>query len=789
MFKNYITIAFRNLLRQKGYSAINIIGLGIGMACSILILLWVRQELSYNRFNDKAGRIYRLVQTQHYLSGPLTTTCMPGPVCRDLLEEIPEISNGFMYYVVPGIVSYGDKFFTENVRLADPALWEMFSFEFIKGDRNRVFEDVNSAVITDKLALKYFGEEDPIGKVMKINDEHSFKVMGVIRETPANSTFRFDICIPFEYIENLGFQTGHYGWNTYYSYVELAPGIDYKTVNEKIKNFLMVKSADPSQDVDDPSSSPVELFLFPLTDIYLHSVTGKGGNITYVYIFSIIALFILIIACINFMNLSTARAARRSREIGLRKVSGASRNQIIFQFIGESLLITLIAFLVAILLVYLFLPGFNSLAGKTLSFDWSNFGFIAGLIALVFFVGILSGSYPAFYLSSLQPVRVLKNGAFKGSGGYNFRRILVVFQFSLSVAILICTIVIYRQLSYIERKDLGMDRENVVFMEMRGKTINSFNELKHVFLQNPSVLGVTRANGLPFEIGSNSGGFNWEGKESLDEILIGFGLTDVDYTSTLGMKMVAGRYFEEEYSTDTSTSIVINETAARVMGMEDPLGKWVTWNDRRFDIIGIIQDFHFLPMTEEISPLVLLNVPEYSSMAFVKVNGDNKEKVIEYLQNAWEKVNPGFPFEYAFLDASYRELYVSEDRLGRIFRYFSILTVFISCLGLFGLAAFMAEQRTKEIGIRKVLGAGISRILVTLSGSYLKWVLLANIIACPVSYYFMGRWLEGYAYHTRLSPWIFIVSALASLFIAFFTIGYQTLRAASKDPVKAIKYE
>ena len=789
MFRNYFVIAFRNLLRQKGFSAINIIGLGVGMACSILILLWIQDELSCNRFNEKADRLFRLVQTQHYVAGPLTTTCMPGPITRDLLNEIPEITNGFMYYVIQGIVSYDGSYFKEDVRLADPALWDMFSFTFLEGDKEHAFDDLNSVVITDKLAAKYFGDEEPMGKILKINNEHPFKVTGVIREIPLNSTFRFDLCIPFEYIKNIGYTIDQYGWNSYYSYVELPEGADYVKVNEKIRDFIMVKTADPATKVDDPSTSQIDLFLFPLEDIYLHSVTGKGGNIRYVYIFAVIAVFILVIACINFMNLSTARAARRSREIGMRKVAGACRRQIILQFIGESMLVTWIAFLVAILLVYIFLPGFNVLADKSLSLEWSNIGLIAGLIVLIFFVGILSGSYPAFYLSSLQPVKVLKNGNLKGSRGYNFRRILVVFQFTLSVAMIISTIIVYRQLAYIDRKDLGMDRENVIFAEMRGRTASSFNDLKNTFLQNPNILSVSRANSLPFMIGSNSGGFNWEGKDNKDEVLIGFGFTDVDYVKTLKMQMAAGRYFEQGYATDTTSAVVINETAARVMGLEDPVGKWVTWDTNRFTVIGVVKDFHFLPMTEEISPLILLDVPEYSSVLFARLNGENMDETINYMQNAWEKANPGFPFEYKSLDSYYDELYIAEDRLGEIFKYFSILTILISCLGLFGLAAFMAEQRTKEIGIRKVMGAGISQIMATLSGSFLKWVVLANIIAWPATYFIMNRWLQDYAYHTSLSAWIFLLAAVISLFIALVTISYQTIRTASRNPVNAIKYE
>jgi len=664
----------------------------------------------------------------------------------------------------------------------------MFTFTFLEGDRDHVFDDLNSVVITDKMARKYFGDEDPVGKMLKLNSEHSFKVTAVIEEPPLNSSFRFDLCIPFDYLEQIGFQTDRYGWNSYYSYIELIPGADYKEVNEKIRDYLMLKSRTP-EELADPSNSTIDLYLFPLNDIHLYSVMGKGGDITYVYIFSLIAVFILIIACINFMNLSTARAARRSREIGLRKVSGATRKQIIMQFISESLLITILAFLLAMLLVYIFLPGFNLLADKTLSIDWSNILFIASLVGIIFFVGILAGSYPALYLSSLKPIAVLKNGSFKGKGSFNFRRILVVFQFSLSVAMIICTIMVYRQLAYIDRKDIGMNRKDVIFTEMRGNTTKSFTTLKNVFLQNPSIQSVTRANCLPFQIGSNSGGFDWEGRETEENVLIGFGFTDVDYIETTGMEMVMGRYFEKGYATDSISSIVINESAARLMGMEDPIGKWISWSDTRYTIVGVVKDFHFQPMTEKISPLVLLNSTTWCNVIFARVNRNNIDGTIAYMQSEWEKVNPGFPFEYKFLDAAFDDLYVAEDRLGQIFKYFSFLTVLISCLGLFGLAAFMAEVRTKEIGIRKVMGAGVSQIFVTLSGSFLKWVLIANIIAAPVTYFIMSRWLENYSYHARLEPWIFILAALISVFIALLTISFQTGKAASRNPVTALKYE
>ena len=579
-----------------------------------------------------------------------------------------------------------------------------------------------------------------------------------------------------------------YGWNSYYCYVEIAPGTDYNMVNEKINNYLMLKSSDQENPSDDPSKSVTELFLFPLTKYHLHSVDGKGGDIKYVYLFSVIALFILFIACINFMNLSTARAARRSREIGLRKTAGAGRKQIIFQFIGESMLITLLAFIVALILVYYFLPGFNQLADKSLTIDWLNIGFVSIFIGIILFVGILAGSYPAFYLSSLNPIAALRKLPLKGKGSSNFRRLLVVFQFTLSVIMIVCTIVVYKQLAYIRDKKTGMERDNVVSIYMQGKASSNYEILKNEFLQNPFITSVTRSNSLPFEIGSNSSGFDWEGRNTKDEMLVGFEFSDFGYTETLGIKLISGRDFNSSFSTDTA-SVLINQKTASTLGMDDPIGKWISWSGVKFNIIGMVQDFHFLDMTSEISPLAIFYAPKYCNIIYAKVAGNNHDQTLDYMKSSWEKANPAFPFEYKYLDDSYQELYRSEEKLGKIFRYFTILTILISCLGLFGLAAFMAEQRTKEVGIRKVLGANIYNIFGTLSGEFMKWVIIANLIACPLAYYAMNRWLLGYAYHTGLSVWIFLITAIISLLIAMITVSYQAIKTAQQHPIKSLKYE
>jgi len=789
MFRNYLITSIRNLIRQKEFSIINISGLAIGMAISILIFLWVKHELSYNKFNENADRLYRLVQTQYYSSGPLTTPCMPGPIAKDIREEIPEIANSFMYYVVTATISYEDKLFTEEVRLADPELFDMFTFEFVEGDPNHVFDEINSVVLTEKMAEKIFDKEDPIGKIIKYNEDHSFKVTGIIKETPANSSFRFDICIPFEYIKNFGFTLDQYGWNTFYVYIQLENGIDYKQVNNKIKKYLENKSREQNESEDDEYDSNIDLFLFPLTKIHLHSYSDSRGAIQYIYIFSAIAIFILLIACINFMNLATARSAKRSREISIRKTVGANRNNLINQFLGEAMIISFLAMLLALLLVWQLLPYFGELIEKNIIFDFGDYIFWLVLIGITLFVGLIAGSYPAFYLSKFNPVKTLRGGASKGKGNFYFRRILVVFQFTLSVGLIISAIVVNRQLSYLQNNKLGMDLNNVMYFSMRGESNEKFDVIKNELLKNPGIKSITRANSIPFYIGSNSGGFDWEGRDSDDDILIGFGVTDVDYIKTLDMKLVDGRYYDKNIQSDTG-AIVINEKAAKAFSMDNPVGKWVTWGDDiKMRIIGVVKDFHHLPMQYEIDPLVLVYSPDRCRLMFVKTIGGNEEEIQDQIKASWENIFPNFPYEPRKLKDIYDNAYTDEANLIKIIGYFSILAIFISCLGLFALAAYMAEQRTKEIGIRKVLGATMSGIVSLISKEFLKWVIIANIIAWPITWFVMHDWLNTYIYHTKLSPDIFLYALFLSFIIAMLTVAFQAVKSAIKKPVDAIKWE
>jgi predicted permease len=789
MFKNYFVTSIRNLIRQKGFSLINISGLAIGMAISILIFLWVKHELSYNMFNENSDQLFRMVQTQHYSSGPLTTTCMPGPLSKDIRTEMPEIVNSFTFYNQTATISYKDKLFTEEVRMADPELFEMFTFDFIKGDPTKVFSELNSVVITEKMAKKIFDNEDPIGKVIKYNNEHSFKVTGVIEETPENSSFRFDICIPFEYIENFGYHLNEYGWNSFYVYVELESGVDYKQLNNKIQKYLENKTRDQNAAEGETYDSDIDLFLFPLSKIHLYSYSDSRGAIQYIYIFSAIAIFILLIACINFMNLATARSAKRSREISIRKTVGANRGQLIKQFLGEAMIISFLSMLLALFLVWQLLPFFNEITSKNIVFDFSDFNFWLVLILITLFVGVVAGSYPAFYLSKFNPVKTLKGGINKGKGNFYFRRILVVFQFTLSVGLIISAIVVNRQLSYLQSNSLGMDLNNVILFSMRGESSEKYDVFRNELMQNPNITDVTRANSIPFYIGSNSGSFDWEGRDGEDDILIGFTFTDVDYINTLDMKLLDGRYFDSSIQTDTA-AIVINEKAAKALNMDSPLGKWISWGDEnRYRIIGVVSDFHHLPMQYEIDPLILLYLPERCNLMFVKTKDGNQENIQSQIRESWNNTFPKYPYEPTMLDDIYNKAYTDETNLIKIIGYFSILAIFISCLGLFSLAAYMAEQRTKEIGIRKVLGASTPGIVSLLSKEFLKWVIIANVIAWPITWFVLSDWLNTYVYHTRLSPDIFIYALLLSLIIAMITVAFQAIKSAIKKPVDAIKWE
>ncbi|NCC73411.1 MAG: ABC transporter permease [Sphingobacteriia bacterium] len=780
MFGNYIKIALRNLSRQKGFSLINIVGLSIGMAAFILITMWIYHELSYDRHNQHYHRIYRFVQKQFYSTGPFTVSNMPAPIAADARRDFPEFEELFRFFDPSIVVSFEDKKFNETITMADSGIFKVFDFELLEGSLKGVFSDLYSAVITKDAAMKIFGETDVIGKTIRINNQNDFKITAVIENPPTNSTFVSNYYIPFEYLSQMGHDLTRYGWNSYFIYALMHPGVDVEQFNEKFKHYFQV--------VRNDETIETELSLFPLAKERLYYYDGTPTNLKSVTMFGIIAGFILLIACVNFMNLSTARASRRSREIGMRKVAGASRIDLFWQFMGESMAMSFISLIFALLLVQLLLPVFNDLTGKTLSLSLFQPITIVALIIITLVTGFIAGSYPALYLSSLQPTTVMKGGQSLRSNIW-FRRGLVIFQFILSTGLIISTLVTYRQMDYMLHKDLGMNKENVLYFILRGDLLQKFDTFKGELLQNQNIKRVAVASHLPFMIGSNTGDISWEGKNTDDEVLISILFGDENLSQLMEYQLVAGRYFSKDFKTDTA-SVLINETAARLMGIDDPVGKWVSWGDEnRLSIVGIVKDFHFQKMQSNIDPLIIFNQPERAYLGLVRINEHHTEETLEFLEEKWNAFVPAFPFQASFLDHTYKKFHLSESRLSRLIRYFTLLAIIISCLGLFGLASFTAAQKFREIGIRKVLGASVANIILLQQREFLLLVLAANVIAWPLAWFFLSEWLAGFAYKIHLHPGFFILAAFLSLLVTFFTVFFLAWHASAKNPADAIKWE
>jgi putative ABC transport system permease protein len=778
MFKNYLKIALRNIRKYKGYSFINITGLAIGMACCILIMLWVQHELSYDRFHTNADLIYRVYQDFHHAGGISQYSNVPQPVGPEIQDTIPEVESVTRFLDDYFTLKYEDKLFTENnVRFIDPSFFRMFSFPFIQGNANSAFVDPYSIILTENMAEKYFGHENPVGKILTADSEYSLKVAGIVKNVPDNSFLQFDFLVPYSYLEAIGYDVSNWDSHNCQVYVMLQKDIPFKQVEEKI--YGMCKKHSPGDET--------YLRLQPLKRARLYTLGGEMGTIKFVYIFSLIALFILVIACINFMNLATARAAKRAKEVGLRKVVGARRAQITRQFFGESVVITLIGFSIALLIVELLLPVFNNLSGKNLGLNLpGNSVIYLSLIGIALFTGLLSGSYPALFLSSFLPGKVLKSTYRSSPSGAILRKVLVVFQFSLSITLIISTAIIYSQLKYIQTKDLGFNKDNLVYISMNDRIKENFDAIKNTILQNPHIQNVTRTFQIP-SFNRYSAPVDWEGKTPDQNIVFNISLVDPDYLDTLKLELLQGRNFSYEFSTDTS-NYILNEEAVKEMGLESPLGKWLEFGDKG-EIIGVVKDYHYMPFTYEIQPLILYYNPDYYRYAMLRISERDIPQTLGYIENTWAKFAPDFPFEYHFLDEDYERIYRTEYRVGMLFRYFTFLAIFISCLGLFGLASFMAEQRTKEIGIRKVVGASVPGIALLLSREYTKWVLLGNIISWPLAYFAMRSWLQGFAYRVSIGLLTFIMAGMLVLFIALMTVSYQAIKAAVTNPVEALRYE
>jgi len=796
MLKNYLTVALRHLRRRKGYAFINVAGLAVGMACCLLIFLFVQDEQRYDRFHENADRIYRVVIERQAEEGVLHRAVTPPAMGPTLAREFPEVLAATRFFSMGRtLVERGDRrFFEQDVWLADSSVFNVFSFRLLRGDPATALSAPYSLVVTETLARKYFGDDDPLGQVLTLSNDLDFTVTGVMADVPAHSHLAIDMLGAFETMQDF-VEEGrlrNWIWQQFYTYLLLPEGYDAAGLAAKLPAFLD-RYAHPETQL---RGFTYVSHLQPLPDIYLRSAsyqfdTGPRGNIVYVYAFSATALLIVLIACFNFMNLATARSMQRAREVGLRKVIGAQRAQLIFQFLGESVLMALLALGLAVGMAALVLPSFNAFTGKALSLT-KHLGLVAGLLAGGVGVGLLAGSYPALYLAAFQPAHVLKGTAGR-AGASILRQGLVVTQFTISTVLLIGTVVVMLQLDFIRAKNLGFAQEHVVVLPLRGDMDDNAEAIKAELLRHSGATAAAASWGVPGEWAAGDD-VRLPGHE--ETWPTGVMIVDYDFIDAYRMEMAAGRSFSRAFSTDSS-AFVLNETAARGLGWspEEAVGQPLWWDEwgtdhvRKGEVIGVVADFHFRSLHEAIQPLVLLIHPPSVGQLSVRIRPDETAAVLDHLKAAWTTWAPGWPFEYGFLDEDLADEYEAEQQLARIIGIFSGLAILVACLGLFGLAAFMAERRTKEIGVRKVLGASAGSVVVLLSKDFTKLVALAFVLAAPLSYVAMSHWLGNFVYRIEISWLIFLIAGLVVLLIAVLTVSYQAIKAALTDPVRALRYE
>lgn len=793
MIKNYFKIAFRKLWSHKAYSFLNIIGLAIGMTAFFLIYLYVTFELSYDAFNTKADRIHRVVADIKTPTEVINSSTPSWAVAPNAKDEFPEVE----YYVrtLPDniLVRKGDvKIQEQNAMWADSSLFNIFDFKLLQGNPQTALKDQLSVVLSETASKKYFAKENPMGQSLLITgDALPAKVTGVMKDIPENSMIKADMILSMSTITQkfaigIDSEWGNYGPS---AYLLLKPGANAKTLEAKLPTFLEKRNGTEMK----KSQMYPTLFLEPLRDVYLRSTRNdsKSGNINNVYIFSIIAIFILLIACINFINLTTARSAERAKEVGIRKVVGAAKGQLSWQFIGESVILCLIAFLLTVLLTACLLPLFNGLAGKTISTGvFKNPWLIAKLFFIAVIIGLLAGVYPALVLSSFRPVVVLKGQFATGTRGIVLRKGLVVAQFTISIALIIATIVVYNQMKYMRNQDLGFSKDHMMVIDTQGDP--SKMAFKESLTNLPGVRSTTASSSVPG--GGNPGAYseieNTKGDLQIANLDLYF--VDFDYINNYKIKMVAGRGFSRGFATDTTQAMVMNEAAVKMFGYPSPeqaIGKRFKQWGREGKIIGVMKDFHFRSLQQPIKPLSMRIEPGGSNLLSVNIAAANTSATIKAIESKWKNLIPNRPFSYSFLDESFDEQYRSEERFGKLFLNFAVLAIIISCLGLLGLASYSTTQRTKEIGIRKVLGASVSGVVNLLSKDFLKLVIISFAIAVPVAWYFMYSWLQNFAYHTSISVWVFVLAGFSAVAIALITVSFQAIKAAIANPIKSLRTE
>lgn len=787
MIKNYLIIAWRNLARKKAFSFINITGLAVGMAAAILILLWIQSEVTHDRMFQDQDRIY-MAYNRYDKNGEINSwNVTPQPMAPAIAADYPEVEyTTRVTFVPPVLFSYGDKRISFRGRIVDSTFLKIFNFPVVKGNENDIFKDVYSIVISEKVAKTLFGDENPIGKIVKVDNTDNFTVSAVLKDRPNNTSFDFEFLLPWSYMRVKGWeQPDFWGNNSLSTFVKLKKNATLASIEPKIKDLRK------KYDKNDPN---IETFLYPFSKTYLYGrFEGRkeaGGRIEIVRLFAIIAGFILLIACINFMNLSTARSEKRAREVGIRKVVGAPRISLLLQFLGESILITFLSGLVAIVIVQMVLPPFNTLVGKKLFINFNDPQFWMAAIGFILFTGILAGSYPAIFMSSFRPVKVLKGALKAGNALVTPRKVLVVTQFSFAIFLIIATIVVRQQIRNAQNRQTGFDRGQLVYTFMEGEVEKKYPVIKNELLTAGIATSITKTSSPITEGWSNTWGIEWQGKDPQNRETVDRFIGDDDIVKTMGLSLVAGRDIDLDKFPSDSNAALLNESAVKLMKFKDPLGQVVKDMGQEWTIVGVVKDFILKSPYQNIEPMFIPGAKGWFNVIHFKLNPQNStEKNIEALKKVFKKYNPEYEFNYRFADAEYENKFGDEKRTSQLATLFALLTIFISCLGLFGLASYMAENRIKEIGVRKVLGASVSSIASLLSVDFVKLIFISFLIAAPVAYWVMDKWLQDYPYRVQLKWWVFALAGIGAIAIALSTISYQAIKAALRNPVKSLRSE
>ena len=790
MFRNYFKTAWRNLVKNKVHSFINIVGLSIGIACSLLILLWVQNELSIDAFHKNGERLYKVYEREYYTNNVVGDYDTPGLLADELKKVIPEVEDAIMLQEENehSALQVGNKVLKVEGTGAGAGLFSMFSYPLIQGTPKTALSSTVSMAISKKIANQFFGNpQNAMGKTIRFDNKRDFTVTAVFEDLPANASRKFDYAISWEALQQDNFWARTWGSSGPLTYILLRSNANPALVDKKLTHFRDLYIRDRS------AAFHVELGLQKFDEVYLHSnfKNGQiaGGRIEYVHLFSLVALFILLIACINFMNLTTARSVKRAREVGVRKAVGALRFVLIKQFIGESLMLTVLAVIVALILMTLLLPVFNQVTQKQMILSFSDAVFWLKLVAITLITGLISGSYPALFLSSFNPVKVLKGTVKLTTGAVLFRKGLVVFQFALSMVLIIGTIVVLKQVNFIQTRNLGYDRENLIYIPIEGELINKYATWKNEALKMQGIQNISLISDNPANLDQQTNSVDWEGRDANTLISFEHPIAGYDFVQTMKLKMADGRFFSRDFPSD-SNAYIINETAAKKMAYAHPVGRTLTVNGRKGIITGILKDFHFRSLHEQIQPLIMKFGERYGyGDILIHTQPGKTKEALASLEKLCKELNPQFPFSYSFSDEEYQKLYRNEQIVGKLSDAFAFLAIFISCLGLLGLVMFTAEQRTKEIGIRKVLGATVSGIVQLMSADFIKLVFIAIIIATPIGGWTMTKWLNDFAYKITISWWTFALAGGIAVFIAVFTISFQAIKAAMANPVKSLRTE